>query len=88
MKKRVKFTKGRHVVGHGAYEPNDEVSFEEDLAGQLVNQQVAEYVETAKPRQMVEEKAEVKTAEMKITRGSKNVLKDLDFEEEDFGATD
>ena len=61
MTKRVKFTKGRHVVGHGAFEPSDEIHFEDKLAAQLVAQDVAEYVEIAKPRRMVEKKAEVKT---------------------------
>ncbi len=81
MTKRVKFKKGRHIVGQGVYEPNDEIHFDDKLAEQLVAQDVAEYVEIAKPRKMVEKKAEVKTVEMKITRGSSNVLKDLDIEQ-------
>ncbi len=64
--KRIKFKKGRHVVGHGTYEPDDEIMFSDKLAEQLVVQDTAEYIEVSKPRKMVEKKAEVKVVETKL----------------------
>ena len=63
--KRIKFKKGRHVVGYGAYEPDDEIMFPDKLAEQLVVQDTAEYIEIAKPRKMVEKRAEVKVVTTK-----------------------
>ncbi len=63
--KRIRFKKGRHVVGHGSYEPDDEIIFQDKLAAQLVAQDTAEYIEISKPKKMVEKKAEVKVVETK-----------------------
>ena len=71
--KRIRFKKGRHVVGHGSYNPNDEMMFPDKLAEQLVVQDTAEYIEVSKPRKMVEKKAEVKVVETKLAFDGSNL---------------